>query len=93
MSPRKYGEGKTPIRSIRIEPELWDRFKTAAAVAGAPDVTSVLHGFIRWYVHDREKNRPVAMPRRPPAGALESPAIENEVGNADVKNAGIEPPE
>lgn len=67
MSPRKYGEGKTPIRSIRIEPELWDRFKEAAAAAGAPDVTSVLRDFIRWYVHDREKNRAVGMPKRPAA--------------------------
>ena len=66
MSPRKYGEGKTPIRSIRVEPELWDRFKDATAVAGAPDVTSVLRDFIRWYVRDRENNKPVPMPKRPP---------------------------
>jgi hypothetical protein len=52
----------TARQTVRIDPELWDRFGVAARSAGV-DRSSVLREFIRWYVHE------AGLPERPsPAG-------------------------
>ncbi len=48
MNARKYGEGKTPIRTLRAENHEWGPFGEAAKRAGS-DRTTVLRQFMRWY--------------------------------------------
>jgi hypothetical protein len=60
MAARKYGEGKTPIRTLRAEDHEWVPFGRAAKRAGT-DRTSLLRQFMRWY-----SGQPGAeMPHRP----------------------------
>lgn len=48
MNARKYGEGKTPHRTIRAEQSEWDPFGKAAKAVGS-DRTAVLRQFMRWF--------------------------------------------
>lgn len=57
---RARGEGKTPIRSIRAEDDLWGAFSEACGVADE-DRSTVIREFLAWYA-----GLPGArMPRRP----------------------------
>jgi len=57
---RARGEGKTPIRSIRAEDDLWKAFSDACEVAEA-DRSSVIREFLGWYAGLPGSR----MPRRP----------------------------
>ena len=51
MNARKYGEGKTPVRTLRAENHEWGQFGKNTKRAGA-DRTTVLRQFMRWYNHE-----------------------------------------
>lgn len=54
------GKEAGAMRSIRIEADLWNAGKTAAASAGET-ITDALTDFIRWYT----RQPGAKMPRRP----------------------------
>lgn len=60
MNARRYGEGKTPVRTLRAEKEEWGPFGSNAKRAGS-DRTTVLRQFMRWY--NREPG--AELPQRP----------------------------
>jgi hypothetical protein len=71
MSPRKRGEGKTPIRALRVEDELWDRFGEATEQLGS-DRSTWLRNAILWCLREpgaRSPQRPATPPgpRQPSA--------------------------
>ncbi|GGU61572.1 hypothetical protein [Lentzea flava] len=49
MAARARGEGKTPVKNIRVEHELWNEFGEACEATGA-DRATVLRTFMRWYL-------------------------------------------
>jgi hypothetical protein len=58
MAARQRGEGTTPTRPIRVEPDLWEEF---GEKAGAWSRAKVLRQFMAWYCR-----RPGAtLPKRP----------------------------
>ena len=62
MSARKWGEGKTPHRTFRIEDERWVPFGENAGRVGQ-DRTSLLNEFVAWF--NREPG--AKLPKRPEA--------------------------
>jgi hypothetical protein len=54
------GQGTTPTRPIRVDPDLWNRFGTATTTAGT-DRSAVLRDFMAWYARDPGAK----LPRRP----------------------------
>lgn len=60
MNARKYGEGKTPVRTLRAENHEWEPFGRNAKRAGS-DRTTVLRRFIAWYNHEAGAE----LPQRP----------------------------
>jgi hypothetical protein len=51
MSPRKRGEGKTPLRALRVEDDLWERFGIAASQLGT-DRSTWLRSAILWCLRE-----------------------------------------
>jgi len=49
--------GKTPMHTVRVEDELWERFGDVAV----PDRSVVIREFIRWYVREPGAR----LPKRP----------------------------
>ncbi|WP_154697021.1 hypothetical protein [Lentzea guizhouensis] len=60
MAARARGEGKTPIKNIRVETDEWDAFGAACKLAGA-DRSAVIRDFARWYTRQPGST----MPKRP----------------------------
>lgn len=81
MAARARGEGKTPVRPIRVEGELWDAFGVASEVAGL-DRSAALRAFMEWFAH-----RPGAkMPRRPTVDELRPDAGRNPGDDSPREN-------
>ncbi|SMD24230.1 hypothetical protein SAMN05660733_07685 [Lentzea albidocapillata] len=60
MAARARGEGKTPVRPIRVEDDLWAEFGEACGEIGH-DRSSALRAFMEWLAR-----RPGAkLPQRP----------------------------
>lgn len=57
--------GKTPLRPIRVDGDLWDDFGQSTA-AGGTDRSAVLRAFMAWYAR-RPGAKPVARPAVVPA--------------------------
>jgi hypothetical protein len=70
MSPRKRGEGKTPIRPLRVEDDLWERFGAATQQLGT-DRSAWLRGAILWCLREPGAKMPQ---RAAPAAQLDSMA-------------------
>jgi hypothetical protein len=51
MSPRKRGEGKTPIRPVRVEDDLWERFGAVTQQLGT-DRSAWLRSAILWCLRE-----------------------------------------
>jgi hypothetical protein len=57
MSPRKRGEGKTPLRALRVEDDLWERFGAATGQLGT-DRSTWLRNAILWCLRDPDAKTP-----------------------------------
>lgn len=56
MNARKWGEGKTPHRTIRVEDELWNAARERAEAEGS-NLTAVITDALRKYVAKRREKK------------------------------------
>lgn len=71
MAPPPRKVGKTPLRNLRIEDELWDRFEEATTALGT-DRSTWLREAIRWCLREPGAKAP----RRP--AAVSVPAVDDQ---------------
>ena len=76
MATRTRGEGKTPVRNLRVEDDLWGSFGAACTAAGI-DRSTALRDFMRWYMREPGAKLP-KRPDPPPGPAPEQPVTTNE---------------
>jgi hypothetical protein len=60
VAARARGEGKTPIKNIRVENDEWDAFGAACTAAGT-DRSTVIRQLARWYA----RQPGATLPKRP----------------------------
>ena len=78
MATRARGEGKTPVRNLRAEDDLWGSFGAACAAAGI-DRSTALRDFMRWYMREPGAKLP-KRPDPPPSAGPEQPVTTDEEG-------------
>ena len=61
MAPTPRRKGKTPLRTVRVDDDLWLPFGDAVEGQGEPDRSAVLRQFIAWYLREPGAK----MPKRP----------------------------
>jgi hypothetical protein len=61
MTPPPRQQGKTPLRNLRVEDSLWDRFEEAATELGT-DRSSWLRDAIRWCLREPGVRAPRRLP-------------------------------
>lgn len=59
--------GKTPVRNLRVAPDVWQPALSAAREQGST-ITDVITQFLRWYLRTPGAKLPERPERKPPAG-------------------------
>jgi predicted transcriptional regulator len=47
--------GKTPLRAVRVDPELWEKARTIAAANG-DNLSAVIRDALRVYIQENEES-------------------------------------